>query len=83
MSLILLTLSQGFRKYLTQSKDHEELLSFLLGGMIKDKVRMHQIQRHELPEKVVVKLADLEEKVQFFSSTIWIYVHDQTSGKGT
>jgi DNA replication licensing factor MCM2 len=55
--------SQGFRKYLTQSKDHEELLSFLLGGLIKDKARMHQAQRHEQPEKVVVKLAELEEKV--------------------
>ena len=33
--------------------------------MIKDKVRMHQLQRHELPEKVVVKLAELEEKVHF------------------
>jgi hypothetical protein len=31
--------------------------------MIKDKARMHQVQRHELPDKVVVKLADLEEKV--------------------
>jgi len=58
------TLQRGFRKYLTQSKDHEELLSFLLGGLIKDKARMHQAQRHEQPEKVVVKLAELEEKAR-------------------
>ncbi|TFK20765.1 DNA replication licensing factor cdc19 [Coprinopsis marcescibilis] len=58
------TLQRGFRKYLTQSKDHEELLAFLLGGLIKDKVRFYQIQRREQPEKVSVKLTDLEEKAK-------------------
>ncbi|KAG6845873.1 MCM DNA helicase complex subunit [Tephrocybe sp. NHM501043] len=56
--------SFGFRKYLTQSKDHEELLAFLLGGMIKDKARFHQLQRHEQPELVTVKLTDLEERAK-------------------
>jgi hypothetical protein len=32
-------LSQGFRKYLSHAKDHEELLAFILGQMVKDKVR--------------------------------------------
>jgi len=72
----LLTFSQGFRKYLTQSKDHEELLSFLLGGMIKDKVRMYQAQRRELPEMVVVKLAEIEEKVHFFLNTTWVCIYE-------
>ncbi|PPQ79936.1 hypothetical protein CVT25_003008, partial [Psilocybe cyanescens] len=58
------TLQRGFRKYLTQSKDHEELLAFLLGGLIKDKARFHQLQRHEQPENVVVKIAELEEKAK-------------------
>ncbi|KAG6911108.1 MCM DNA helicase complex subunit [Tephrocybe rancida] len=58
------TLQRGFRKYLTQSKDHEELLAFLLGGMIKDKARFYQLQRHEQPELVTVKLADLEERAK-------------------
>ncbi|KAG6886144.1 hypothetical protein C0993_000662 [Termitomyces sp. T159_Od127] len=58
------TLQRGFRKYLTQSKDHEELLAFLLGGMIKDNARLHQLRRHEQPEVVTVKLSDLEERAK-------------------
>ncbi|KAG2015633.1 ATP dependent DNA helicase [Coprinopsis cinerea AmutBmut pab1-1] len=58
------TLQRGFRKYLTQSKDHEELLAYLLGGLIKDKVRFYQLQRREQPERVTVKLAELEEKAK-------------------
>ncbi|KAF9012404.1 MCM2/3/5 family-domain-containing protein [Cyathus striatus] len=58
------TLQRGFRKYLTQSKDHEELLSFLLGGLIKDKARFYQLQRHEQPEFVEVKVHDLEERAK-------------------
>lgn len=57
---------QGFRKYLTQSKDHEELLSFLLGNLIKLKVREHQLRYHEQPENVIVKLSELEDKVRYF-----------------
>ncbi|KAF8070527.1 MCM-domain-containing protein [Lyophyllum atratum] len=58
------TLQRGFRKYLTQSKDHEELLAFLLGGIIKDKARLHQLQRHEQPELVTVKLTELEDRAK-------------------
>ncbi|KAJ6625555.1 MCM-domain-containing protein [Mycena sp. CBHHK59/15] len=58
------TLQRGFRKYLTQSKDHEELLAFLLGGLVKDKARLHQLQRREQPELVTVKLTELEEKAK-------------------
>ncbi|KAJ7509154.1 hypothetical protein B0H11DRAFT_1702937 [Mycena galericulata] len=42
-----------------QSKDHEELLEFLLGGLVKDKARLHQLQRHEQPELVTV-MSELE-----------------------
>jgi len=55
---------QGFRKYLTQSKDHEELLAFLLGGLVKDKARYYQLQRHSQPAKVSVKISELEEKAK-------------------
>ena len=57
-------LQQGFRKYLTQSKDHEELLAFLLGGIVKDKARYHQLQRHEQPERITVKVSELDERVR-------------------
>jgi len=58
------TLQRGFRKYLTQSKDHEELLAFLLGGLVKDKARLHQLQRHQQPELVTVKLSELEGRAK-------------------
>jgi len=58
------TLQRGFRKYLTQSKDHEELLAFLLGGLVKDKARFHQLQRHEQPDTVTIKLTELEERAK-------------------
>lgn len=55
--------NQGFRKYLTQSKDHEELLSFLLGNLVKEKAKFHMLQRHEQPELIQVKTKELEERV--------------------
>ncbi|CAO1635777.1 unnamed protein product [Parajaminaea phylloscopi] len=33
------SLERGFRKYLSSNRDHEEVLSFILGGIIKDRVR--------------------------------------------
>lgn len=30
---------------------------------MKDKARLYQVQRHEQPEKVTVKLSELEERV--------------------
>ncbi|KAJ3988511.1 MCM-domain-containing protein [Lentinula detonsa] len=58
------TLQRGFRKYLTQSKDHEELLSFLLGNIVKEKARFHMLQRHEQPELIEVKIKELEERAK-------------------
>lgn len=63
-SSIKKTLQRGFRKYLTQSKDHEELLAFLLGGMVKDQARLYQLRRHEQPEKVTIKVSELEERAK-------------------
>ena len=55
--------TQGFRKYLTQSRDHEELLAFLLGQIVKDKARFYQLQRHRQPELVTVAISELDERV--------------------
>jgi DNA replication licensing factor MCM2 len=57
---------QGFRKYLTQSRDHEELLAFLLGQLVKDKARYYQLQKHQQPQLVTVKMSELEERVRIF-----------------
>ncbi|KAF8893843.1 MCM-domain-containing protein [Infundibulicybe gibba] len=45
-------------------EDHEELLAFLLGGLVKDKARYHQLQRHKQPEFVAVKISELEERAK-------------------
>ncbi|KAG2755285.1 MCM-domain-containing protein [Suillus brevipes Sb2] len=58
------TLERGFRKYLTQSRDYEELLAFLLGQIVKEKARFHQLQRHEQPELITVKLSELDERAK-------------------
>jgi len=58
------TLQRGFRKYLTQARDHEELLSFLLGQIVKDKARFFQLQRHQQPELVTVNVSELDERAK-------------------
>ncbi|KAJ8077338.1 MCM DNA helicase complex subunit [Marasmius tenuissimus] len=58
------TLQRGFRKYLTHSKDHEELLAFLLGQLVKEKARLYQLQRHDYPELITVKPKELEERAK-------------------
>jgi len=58
------TLQRGFRKYLTQARDHEELLAFLLGQIVKDKARFFQLQRHRQPELVSVAVAELDERAK-------------------
>ena len=54
---------QGFRKYLTQARDHEELLAFILGQIVKEKVREYQLTRHQQPDVISVKVSQLEERV--------------------
>jgi len=58
------TLQRGFRKYLTQARDHEELLSFLLGQIVKEKARFFQLQRHQQPELVTVNVSELDERAK-------------------
>lgn len=68
---------QGFRKYLTQSKDHDELLAFLLGNIIKDRARYLQLSRHTQPELVTIKISELEERVR---DTCWLREYHLTVG---
>ncbi|KAK7692874.1 MCM DNA helicase complex subunit [Cerrena zonata] len=58
------TLERGFRKYLTQARDHEELLAYLLGQIVKEKARLFQLQRYQQPERVNVKVSELDERAK-------------------
>ncbi|KAL7410303.1 MCM2/3/5 family-domain-containing protein [Mrakia frigida] len=58
------TLERGFRKYLNQATDHEELLSFLLGQLVKEKALLYSNLHEEPAEKIVIKVAELEERAK-------------------
>jgi DNA replication licensing factor MCM2 len=47
-----------------QARDHEELLAFLLGQIVKEKARFFQLQRHQQPELVSVNTSELDERVR-------------------
>jgi DNA replication licensing factor MCM2 len=82
----LITRAQGFRKYLTQARDHEELLAFLLGQIVKEKARFFQLQRHRQPELVTVAIAELDERVRFERRTgcrMLISLSLSRTGEGT
>jgi DNA replication licensing factor MCM2 len=55
--------SQGFRKYVHKATDHAELLAFLLGQLVKEKVQLAMIQRGQEPASVEIPLAQLEARV--------------------
>jgi DNA replication licensing factor MCM2 len=55
--------SQGFRKYVHKATDHAELLAFLLGQLVKEKVQLVMIQRGQEPASVEIPLAQLEARV--------------------
>ncbi|KAI5479526.1 minichromosome maintenance protein 2 [Pseudohyphozyma bogoriensis] len=59
-------LERGFRKYLRLATDHEEVLAFLLGQIIKDKLRAHSLRpgRPADLEVVEVPLAELEKRAK-------------------
>ncbi|KAI0717265.1 MCM-domain-containing protein [Cerioporus squamosus] len=58
------TLERGFRKYLTQARDHEELLAFILGQIVKEKARFYQLQKYQQPESITVKVSELDERAK-------------------
>lgn len=66
-------LERGFRKYLRFTNDHFELLGFVLGQIVKEKIRFHLgklrgLQRQSdpisPPEKVTIKVSELEERAK-------------------
>ncbi|KAH8914293.1 MCM-domain-containing protein, partial [Atractiella rhizophila] len=58
------SLERGFRKYIQRSQDQEELLAFILGQLVKEKYRYHQIKNRQDPTSVVVKITELEDRVK-------------------
>ncbi|OCF57773.1 minichromosome maintenance protein 2 [Kwoniella mangroviensis CBS 10435] len=58
------TLERGFRKYVHQATDHEELLSFLLGQIVKELSQQYRLQRGTDLEKVQIKLNQLEKRAK-------------------
>jgi len=57
-------LERGFRKYLRVATDNEEVLSFVLGSLVKERARYHQLSKHEVPRQVVIKVADFLDKAK-------------------
>jgi len=58
------SLERAFRKYVTLEQDHEELLSFLLGQIIKEKARSYQATKRQAPPKISVQTSELEERAR-------------------
>lgn len=59
------TLERGFRKYLHHARDHDELLAFLLGGIVKDKMRFSAFRQPQTgPTLVSVPLTELEARAK-------------------
>ena len=61
------TLERGFRKYIHQARDHDELLAFLLGGLVKDRMRFAQYgagRHREPPAAVSVPIGELEARAR-------------------
>jgi DNA replication licensing factor MCM2 len=63
--------SQGFRKYVHKATDHAELLAFLLGQLVKEKVQLVMIQRGQEPASVEIPLAQLEARVSPVSPVLY------------
>ena len=58
-------LERGFRKYVHQAQDSEELLVFLLGQLVKERYRLELVRLNgAAPSRVDVKVAELEERAK-------------------
>ncbi|TIC30661.1 MCM-domain-containing protein [Wallemia mellicola] len=56
------TLERGLRKYVHQAKDSEELLAFILGQIVKERVRRHRAMHFDDPETVQIPINELENR---------------------
>lgn len=71
-------------KYLRVAKDNDEVLAFLLGNLIKDRVRYLTVKNGAQPDSVSVRVEELARKAAeidihdvqpFFSSPLFVKVH--------
>ncbi|BGP19488.1 hypothetical protein JCM10213_006308 [Rhodosporidiobolus nylandii] len=77
-------LQKGFRKYLRVAQDNDEVLAFLLGNIVKDRVRYLAVKNGQQPTSVTVSVDDLARKAAeidihdiepFFASSLFNKVH--------
>ncbi|GAA5930534.1 hypothetical protein JCM1841_003160 [Sporobolomyces salmonicolor] len=77
-------LQKGFRKYLRVAKDNDEVLAFLLGNLIKDRVRYLTVKNGQQPDTVSIRVEELSRKAAeidihdvepFFKSDLFVKVH--------
>lgn len=54
-----------------KATDHAELLAFLLGQLVKEKVQLVMIQRGQEPASVEIPLAQLEARVGLRAACIY------------
>ncbi|KEI42805.1 uncharacterized protein L969DRAFT_57704 [Mixia osmundae IAM 14324] len=57
-------LDRGFAKYLRRAADTDELLSFTLGQITKDKVRYHVYKYGEQPNSIRINLSELADRAK-------------------
>ena len=56
------TLERGLRKYVHQAKDSEELIAFILGQIVKERVRKFRATHFDDPQLVQIPLKELENR---------------------
>lgn len=59
---------QAFRRYIVLEDDKDELASFILGQMVKERMRLYQAQHYAQPEKVSIQVSEFEERVSVLGS---------------
>lgn len=71
-------------KYLRVAKDNDEVLAFLLGNLVKDRVRYLTVKNDAQPDTVSIRVEELARKAAeidihdvqpFFSSPLFVKVH--------
>lgn len=55
--------------------DKEELASYVLGQIVKEKLRAHQAQYYAQPDQISVAITEFEERVSF----IRFYLSEHTA----
>lgn len=89
------TLSRGFRKYVHQTNDSNELIAFLLGQIVKEKAQLHHNRYGGHPASISVLVTQLEARAKevevydvrpFIASPLFVtngYTFQPGDGQGT